>query len=131
MKFNVVKQAIALFFIFSMLMSCEYEFIEVAKPTPPDPNDTTKVSFSAEIEPIFSTAACTNCHSGSGGSAGLDLSAGNAYNSINSNGFVTPNDPENSEIYLTPNPTGSHFKQYTADQANLVYLWIYQGALDN
>lgn len=122
---------LALFSIF-VLISCEYEFIEIAKPQPPDPNDTNNppvdILFSTQIEPIFSANACTNCH---GSGASLDLTTGNAYSSITSNGLVVPGEPENSDLYNVPGPTGSHFKKYTTTDADLVYLWIYQGALDN
>ncbi|MCB2218918.1 MAG: hypothetical protein KQI35_00885 [Bacteroidetes bacterium] len=135
MKLSVIKQAFLALFAISMLISCEYEFIEVATPKPPDPNDTTveTVLFSTQIEPIFSASNCTNCHGGGSPSAGLNLSAGNAYNSIISNDLVTPGDPEASIIYTYPNPiSGSHNTRYgSADDANLIYLWIFQGAMDN
>lgn len=119
-----------------LMVSCEYEFIEVpAPPTPPDPDDTTvhKISFSQSIEPIFTNDNCTDCHSGSSSSAGLDLSVGNAYNSMFSNNVVLPGDPTNSSIYYYPHPvTGSHNSRYSAvAETDSIYLWIYQGALDN
>ena len=134
---KILKNISAFMILFSlmMLVSCEYEFIEIAAPTPPDPNDTTidTVSFSAEIEPIFAASSCTNCHSNSGATAGLNLSAGSAYNSITSNGLVVADDPDASKIYYYPNPvTGTHNTKYGSnDDADLIYLWIYQGALDN
>ncbi len=133
MKLSIIKQTLLALFFISVLISCEYEFIEVGGPQPPDPNDTTvdTVSFSAEIEPIFSASTCTNCHNG--GSLTPDLTAGNAYNSITSEGLVVPGDPEASKIYTYPNPvTGSHNTRYkSTDDADKIYLWIYQGALDN
>ena len=48
MKLSVIKQTLLALFLVSVLISCEYEFIEVAGPKPPDPGDTTvpQVSFS-------------------------------------------------------------------------------------
>jgi hypothetical protein len=134
MKLSVIKQSLLALFFISVLISCEYEFIEIAGPKPPDPNDTTNpvdtVSFAAEVVPIFSASSCTNCHNGG---LALDLSAGNAYSSIMSNGMAIPEDPENSKIYYYPHPvTGTHGTKYqNTDQSDLIYLWIFQGALDN
>jgi hypothetical protein len=136
MKFNPIKQALAALFIITMLISCEYDYIEVAGPTPPvppDTNDTTpvhKVSFSQVIEPIFATATCTNCHNGG---LPLVLTAGNAYNSIMGLGLAVPGDPAASKIYYYPNPvTGTHATKYqTQAQVDSLSLWIYQGALNN
>ncbi len=129
-----IKQTLFALLCIGIMVSCEYEFIEVATPVPPDPNDTTfdTVSFAGVIEPIFETSTCTNCHNGG---AAFDLTAGNAYtNLFNYNDdVVVPGDPEASTIYTYPHPvTGDHGTKYqTADDANLVYSWIIQGALDN
>jgi len=118
--------AFLLFVVF--LGSCEYEFIEVYTPEPPDPTDT--IYFQAEITPIFVNSSCLGCHNGG---MAFDLSAPNAYNSIIDNDLVVPNDPDNSKIYTIPNPqTGSHAAKYSSiNDANLIYGWIMQGALNN
>jgi len=123
-----LKQTFLALFFISVLISCEYEFIEVAQPTPPDPEDT--ISFTEQIEPIFVSSSCTNCHSGA---LPLDLSTGNAYNSIIDNGVVIAGDPEASKLYYYPHPvTGSHNTKYSStDDTDLIYAWIFQGALDN
>jgi len=122
------KQTLSALFFISILISCEYEFIEVAQPPPPDPEDT--VSFAGQIEPVFVSSNCTNCHSGG---LPLDLSTGNAYNSIMDNGMVIAGDPEASKLYWYPHPvTGNHNTKYaTTDDTDLIYAWIFQGALDN
>jgi len=112
-----------------LLVSCEYEFIEVAPPPPPpEPGDTT--SFAQEVVPIFENDGCTACHNG-----GLvfDLTASNAYNSIMTNNLAVPYKPEESKIYTYPNPqTGEHNAKYKSiEHANTIYTWIFQGALDN
>lgn len=135
MNKKIIKQLlIALLGVF-LLASCEYEYITIDTPAPPNPGDTTNpvdtISFVGEIEPIFqNTCTSTSCHSSN---MSLNLTTGNAYNSIYTNGVVTPGDPNSSAIYTLPHPTtGSHYKNYsTTDDADKIYIWIYQGALDN
>ena len=130
MKISWIKNLMIVFLGLAFLASCEYEYITVDPPAPPDPGDTTKISFKDEIEPIFMSSSCTNCHTSS---MDLDLTTGNSYNSIYDNGAVTPGDPNTSEIYTLPHPTtGTHSTKYsTIEEANQIYLWIQQGALDN
>ena len=128
MKNNWIKLTLATLSCVLIMVSCEYEFIEIAEPPPPNPEDT--VSFATEVEPIFEITSCTNCHSGS---LSLDLTVGNAYNSIKGNNLAVPNDPEASGIYFYPHPvSGTHNQKYsTVDDANIIYTWILQGAEDN
>ncbi|MCF8379586.1 MAG: hypothetical protein K9H49_08430 [Bacteroidales bacterium] len=123
-----IKQTFIAIFAISMLVSCEYDFIEVAVPEPPNPTDT--INFATEVEPIFTSANCTNCHNGG---LPLNLSAGAAFSSLMDLGMVVPFDPEASKIYTYPHPvTGTHNTKFaTVDQANIIYGWIFQGALDN
>ncbi len=122
--------------LIALFESCEYEYIEFAEqpvPPPPDTNDTIpvhQISFTLAIEPIFEEATCTNCHNGS---LTPDLTEGNAYNSIMSNGLAVPFDHTNSMIYTYPHPvSGSHGTRYqNTAQTDSIYLWIYQGAIDN
>ncbi|MFC0875723.1 hypothetical protein ACE01N_03970 [Saccharicrinis sp. FJH2] len=86
------------------------------------------VSFSADIEPIFTTQSCTNCHPSM---KKPDLSAGNAYESIMDLGLVNTSNPAESELYTKPSPDGSHGAKYTSAQAKLVLAWIEQGAKNN
>jgi hypothetical protein len=89
------------------------------------------VSLSADVEPIFDAQTCTNCHNGTNPSTSLNLSAGNSYESMVSNNMFDTSDASNSRIYYYPLPTGTHFKKYTAEQANIILAWIDQGALNN
>lgn len=129
-----IKQTLATLLFIGVLASCEYEVIEIARPLPPDPGDTTTpidtVFFAAQIEPIFVSSNCTNCHSGG---LPLDLRAGFAYESIFASDLVTPGDPAASKLYTYPDPLdGTHNTKYaTIDESNLIYSWILQGALDN
>jgi hypothetical protein len=124
---SIVKATTFLLFIV-ILGSCEYEFIEVYTPEPPDPTDT--IYFQAEITPIFESSNCLGCHNGG---IAFDLTAANAYNSIVSNNLVTAGEPDNSPIYTVPHPqTGTHTTKYgSLSDANLIYGWIMQGALNN
>ena len=128
-----LKQTFAAIFLVSVLVSCEYDYVEIAKPQPPDPGDTNNpidtIFFSTQIEPLFASNNCTGCH---GSGFFLDLTAGNAYGSIMANGSAIAWDPDNSKIYSVPLPSGSHYGKYaSSDESDLVYLWIFQGALDN
>lgn len=136
MKINWIKQTFIALFLIMVMISCEYDYIEIAGPPPfipPDTNDTTpvhKISFSMAITPIFANSNCLNCHSGG---LPLNLTAANAYNSIMDNNAVVPFDPAASKIYTYPNPTsGTHGTKYsTSADADSIALWIYQGALNN
>lgn len=110
-----------------MIASCQYKFIVEPAPIPPDPEDT--ISFSLQIEPIFSEDGCTACHKTSGQKP--DLTAGNAYNSLTTGGYIDAAAPELSKIYVVPASDGSHYKKYTSTQALLLLTWIQQGAKNN
>jgi len=115
-----------LFTISLFFVSCEYEFIELKTVNPQD-----SISFSKQIEPVFTDQGCTACHNT--GNQLPDLTTGNAYASIIATGVVNTSNPETSKLYSFPDPaTGDHiWKKYTETQAQLVLLWIQQGALNN
>lgn len=109
------------------LASCQWTTIEPVVPEIPD----EPVSFSSVIQPVF-TASCAVCHSSEGGlKGGLDLSEGNAYNSINSSTYINLTSPSESLIYTYPSPSGSHFGKYSITDAAYVLKWIEEGAEDN
>ena len=116
-------------FLIGMLIiaSCAKDTLET--PAPIVINPTLKISFKDTIQPIF-TAGCLGsfCHSGS---TSPDLSVGNAYNSLNSGGFINTATPAQSIIYKEMAPGGGMASHCTVDQANLVLAWITKGALDN
>jgi hypothetical protein len=99
-----------------------------------NPADTAAVSFSADIQPIF-TASCalSGCHVA--GAQTPNLSKGFAYQSLMDEDMVVPFDPTNSELMgwltgkLTPvMPLGSGPNPEINAK---VSAWIYQGALNN
>ncbi len=98
---------------------CTYNFLipEEVPPTDPEDPDTPKISFSQDIIPIFTkNNNCTSCH-GNGGQT-PDLTADNAYNSLNSAKYINKDNPEDSKIYKWSHPdTDTHKqKKYTASE---------------
>ena len=119
-----------LLFVFGLLLNaCTYDFI-VKEELPPI-DTTVPVSFSTQIVPIFANS-CVACHK-TGGQA-PDLTAANAYKSIQTMNLVNTATPESSIIYTEPNPANASvhaWKKYTAAEAQLVLTWIQQGAKNN
>jgi hypothetical protein len=113
---------IAIFLAF--VSGCEYQPI-----VPNDVPDVGDVSFSQDVEPIFTTVGCVNCHKGS---RFPDLSTGYAYGSLMSKPETTDYGYD-MNIYNFPHPsTGSHSNRYKTDQqAAMVKAWIDQGKKDN
>ena len=112
-----------------LLNACTYDFI--VKEELPPVDTTVPVSFSTQIVPIF-TNSCVSCHK-TGGQA-PDLTAANAYNSIQSMKLVNTAAPVTSKIYTEPlkaNATVHSWKKYTDAEAQLVLTWIQQGAKNN
>lgn len=99
----------------------------------PDIPDTQEISFSTDIEPLFSRndKDCTQCHNES---ADLNLTIGNAYNSIVQGGYVDPGNAEGSLLFQRApgqnHPLDVGFILDTDDLA-LIKEWIDRGALNN
>ena len=123
----------ALKIIFSMIAlalvmgGCAYNFFpeEEDIPDTTDPDTAEPVSFSATIAPVFE-AKCTRCHDAG---RAPDLTAGNAYSSINRARYINSEDPESSLIYTKA--LTSHSATYSAAEAANLLLWIKQGANNN
>jgi len=129
---NLIKNLIGIVAIILVVYSCQYKFIVEPAPPPPQPGDT--VSFSLELVPIWNgDDNCVACHTTGGQKP--DLTPDNAYSSImGTPGVVNTADPESSLLYLNPLPsnTSNHtWKKYKAGEADLVLLWIKQGAKNN
>lgn len=124
-----IKKLIFLIIVGIAVSSCAYDFIK-EDTTPIDPN--AQVSFSQQILPIFNNNNnCTSCHKP--GQTSPDYTAANAYSSIMNNNVVNTAEPASSLLYTIPAPTTSThtWKKYTATQAQLILLWIQQGAKNN
>jgi len=103
--------------------SCEYKFIEPDMGEPVDPEEP--ISFSEQIEPIWSTQDCTGCHDGSP----FSLLPGEAYQSLITRDLINLESPEDSEIIKKPQ--GGHGNGYVSNQSELIKVWIEQGAQNN
>ena len=111
-----------------LFSQCKYDFIVPEEVI--DPNDPTiEVSFSEDIQPIFTDNNCTACHD-TGGQI-PDLTEGNAYSAINTSRYIDKDNPDQSLIYTKPHPSGSHPVKYSESDAARVLAWITQGAENN
>lgn len=102
------------------MFGCEYVTIEPKDVVIP----VTPVDFATEIEPIFTTVGCTECHNGS---IMFSLAAGKAYASLISRNLVDTVNPANSNILKKIAP-GHNNKTFTAEQSALILKWITEGA---
>jgi len=110
--------------------------------------DTTNVSFSNQVQPIFtSNCALSGCHAGASAIYGQDLSAGHAYSStVNVPSYenskimrIKPYQPDSSYLYLKI--TGASgisgvrmpYQRSPLDSADILTIkaWINQGAKNN
>jgi hypothetical protein len=129
-------EKIKIFLIITILglaiCSCEYAFVE-EEDLPPigGDDDPIEVSFSGDILPIFSSRGCIECHKPGGESP--DLTAANAFQSINSSKYIDTTNPASSLIYsfVAPGASSHVWKQYKAAQAQYILVWIEQGAKNN
>ncbi len=112
--------------IVTLLTACEYDFIVPTPPPPPPPAGDT-ISFSQDIQPIF-TAKCVTCHPVV---YKPDLTAGNSFNALKTGSYVVDSVPASSKLYQKVNTGGSMASYITADQVGLIYRWIYAGAKNN
>jgi hypothetical protein len=103
------------------LSSCTYDTLVPEKINP----DKT-VSFTADIQPIF-TANCINCHPSI---ANPDLRVGNSYSSLITGNYINKNAPSQSLLYTVMTPNGT-MNMAGLSASQLVLLWIQQGAKNN
>ncbi|MEY8021104.1 hypothetical protein AB8P51_09755 [Muriicola sp. SD30] len=112
--------------------SCYYDQeIDLSQPLPDIPDNQT-ISFSSDIEPLFSQSGkdCTACHDGN--IANPDLRAGNAYADILP--IIVPGDAEGSTFYQrlpgNGHPISAGFV-LNNDELALIKAWIDRGAENN
>ena len=119
-----------LLFAFGLLLdACTYDFI--VKEELPPVDTTVPVSFATKIAPIFisNQYQCISCHK-TGGTA-PDLSAANAYNSINVAKYIDKTTPASSRILTIPGSSSHSWAKYSAAESQLILTWIQQGAKNN
>ncbi len=113
-----------------LCFSCYYdELIDRPIDIPEIPDLPENISFSTDVQPIFTTN-CITCHTSS---LNPDLRAGYAYNSLVPD-YVTAGDPENSKLFQSlpgiGHPLNVGFELSDEDVA-IIYAWIDQGAENN
>jgi len=123
---KALKIIISIIAVALVLGGCAYNFIVPEPVVDPGDPDAEEISFAAEIVPIFTTK-CVRCHTT--GKQLPDLTADNAYSSLNSTRYVNKTTPESSLIYTKP--TGNHSATYSDAEAAKILLWINQGAQNN
>ena len=106
-------------------VSCEYKTIVPDTGEPIDPE--VPISFSAEVEPIWTTQGCTGCHDGSP----FSLLSGDAYESLTTRGLLDMDNATNSKILTFPGTNSHSNYNYVGNQRDVIKVWIEQGALDN
>jgi hypothetical protein len=132
MQSRLLKKLFAVFFMLFIFSSCTSDYIvpepPAAPPTPPSP-DENKISYSGEIQPIF-TNKCVRCH-GVGQTPPV-LTAGKSYQSLMSiPGMVDTITPGNSVLYKEMAQGGGMYQYCTKSNSDSVYKWIRQGARNN
>jgi hypothetical protein len=137
---KAIKYLFLLLFL-SLLTSCEKDYISPTlssgSSTPP-PNPNAPVSFSVTIQPIFNAScALSGCHVPPSPPKGIDLSQGNSYNSIWTNGLAdtTSGQYATSTLYTAVIPSGNMPEgggaKLNSNQCAEILLWITQGAQNN
>lgn len=116
--------AIASLAFIALLSGCEYDFVD-----PGFVPITTPLSYATDIQPIFD-ASCnmSGCHAAN--AFDPDLSPANSYNTLIQDNLVNLDNPTNSAIYISMS-SGSMKSFATPSQANMILVWIQQGALNN
>lgn len=114
--------------VLAVLMSaCSYKIDKGGEATSLSPGQALNFSF---IRSTVIAPNCFQCHLGSGGEGGLDLST---YSALVSNQLFIVGDPEHSDLFTQINtgqmPFGS--AKLSNNQIQAVRDWIQQGAPEN
>lgn len=152
--FNFLKKFVIRLIILLILLipagiitfnACKHSPEDIVIPDPdpdPDPDptgipcDPDTVYFENNILPLFlSSCALSECHDAQTAQDGVNLTS---YQSAMNSGEIKPFQPWDSDLYEVlveddpdkrmPPPPASPL---TADQINMIYTWIAQGALNN
>ena len=118
-----------LFVIGLLLNACTYDFIVKEELPPVDP--TVTILFATQVAPIFisNQDQCTSCHKT--GLTAPDLTAANAYNSLNTLKLIDTTTPASSKILTFPGSASHSWAKYSAAESQLILTWIQQGAKNN
>lgn len=116
------------FTVMLMLAYTSCQYVDIVPDDGSGVEISDDLSFSTDIEPIFKSQSCTNCHPAM---HQPNLSAGNAYASLMDGDYIDKKNPENSIIITKVEPGASHAANFTATQVKQILAWIEQGAKDN
>ena len=119
-----------LLFAFGLLLNaCTYDFI--VKEELPQVDPTVTILFATQVAPIFisNQYQCTSCHKT--GLTAPDLTAANAYNSLNTLKLIDTTTPASSKILTFPGSASHSWAKFSASESQLILTWIQQGAKNN
>src|SRR5665647_2911563 len=119
-----------LLFAFGLLLNaCTYDFI--VKEELPQVDPTVTILFATQVAPIFisNQYQCTSCHKT--GLTAPDLTAANAYNSLNTLKLIDTTTPASSKILTFPGSASHSWAKLSASESQLILTWIQQGAKNN
>jgi hypothetical protein len=123
-KVKTVRKILAAMIVliaFAGFTSCEKFGIP---PIPFDPLATW--SFQKDVQAIFTSDKCIDCHNGS---RSPDLRAGKSYLALTKGGYV--NAPAASSRLYLKITSSSHSSRTTDNEKLIILNWIKQGALNN
>jgi hypothetical protein len=118
-KFGVLSLGLLL----AGLVSCEYDTIVPKEVVIPD-----VVSFSTDVEPLFTSAGCTQCHPSM---LKPDLAVGKAYASLTSTNLVVAGSAATSKLWSYISSGHQTAANMTAEQKAKIEKWINDGAKNN
>lgn len=122
MKFRIFG-VFCLGLLLAGLVSCEYDTIVPKEVVVPD-----VVSFSTDIEPLFTSAGCTQCHPSM---LKPDLTVGKAYASLTSMNLVVAGSAATSKLWSHITSGHQTASNLTAEQKAKIEKWINDGANNN
>ena len=125
MRKKVIGRLCFLFLVTVFLSACTSDTLVPDVPSPDQP-----VSFANDIQPVFNQG-CNNTGCHSTGMVSPDLSSGKSYNSLFASNLIDTLQPSQSVLYTEMKSGGGMSSYCSQAQAELVLLWIQQGAKNN
>lgn len=119
-------------FISLLTVGCKHKPVVNGDPTVDDSCDPNLVYFTNTIQPLLlSNCGFSGCHDAITHQEGLNVTT---YESLMNGDFVVPGDPGESELYdviVDGEMPQSPYPHLSSEEAQLIYNWIQQGALNN
>lgn len=117
-----MKAVFTLLILSLIIIGCEEKVIAPLDEAP------YEVSFKDDLQPYF-TSDCTGCHKSASSPAGLNLSEGDAYESITTSGVIDQTNSKQSSLYLYVRD--GHQGKQDKTKASEILRWINDGANDD